>query len=376
MKDSGQRFRGIQLGSGPKPVLHFTYIVPFHSGLPLLERCLAALAPVRPNREILIAADGAVEDCEPLASTHGARVIRVAGPSGPATARNAAAAAASGDVLVFVDSDVVVSRDALDRLERAFDEEPEIAAIFGAYDDAPTDPHFISQYKNLSHAFVHRSSSKAARTFWSGFGAVRREAFAAIGGFDERFRRPSVEDIDFGYRLTSAGYRVVLDAALSACHLKRWKLRSAIVADLRDRGIPWTQLIWRYGALRDDLNLRTENRWCILFAYAALALVAFAPYDATTLVALALALWTLTALNASQYRFLYEKRGALFAVRAWPLQVLHHLCNGVSLAAGTALFVGAHYFDVQLPGALPLDPWHTADAEPAASVIVAFDRTA
>jgi O-antigen/teichoic acid export membrane protein/GT2 family glycosyltransferase len=337
-----------------------SFIVPFHSGLESLAHALAALTPVPVDSEILIAADGAVDDCQALAAGCAARVIEIDGPSGPAVARNAAARVAAGDVLVFIDADVVVSRAAVARLQQIFCDDPGVTAVFGAYDESPADPRFVSQYKNLSHAFVHRSSSEAARTFWSGFGAVRRDAFLAVGGFDERFTRPAVEDIDLGYRLTDAGYQVVLDATLSACHLKRWALRSAIVSDIRDRGIPWTQLIWRYRALRDDLNLRTENRWCILFAYAALGLLAFAVVDTGARIAFAIALTTLTILNHSLYRFFYEKRGAAFAAGAWGMHLLHHLCNGVSFVGGTVLFVFARYFDVRLPGALPVDPWSSA----------------
>jgi glycosyltransferase involved in cell wall biosynthesis len=182
----------------PTSAPRFSFVVPFHAGLESLTRCVHALAARPPGSELLIAADGAIEDCRPLASACGARVITVAGPSGPAVARNTAAAAATGDVLVFVDADVVVSPAALAHLEQIFHGDPDVTAVFGAYDESPADPRFVSQYKNLSHTFVHRSSSEAARTFWSGFGAVRRAAFFAVGGFDERFTRPSVEDIDLG----------------------------------------------------------------------------------------------------------------------------------------------------------------------------------
>jgi O-antigen/teichoic acid export membrane protein/glycosyltransferase involved in cell wall biosynthesis len=357
----------------PPPVLRFSFIVPFHSGLASLTRCLRALTPLTANRELLIAADGAVEDCGPLAEACGARVIAIDGPSGPATARNAAARAATGDVLVFFDSDVVVSPDSLARLERIFYEQPETAAVFGAYDDSPTDPRFVSQYKNLSHAFVHRSSSTTAHTFWTGFGAVRRDAFFDVDGFDERFRRPSVEDIDFGYRLTNAGHRIVLDAKLSACHLKHWGLKTAIVSDLRDRGIPWTQLILRYGALHNDLNVRTENRWCIVLAYLAVGLLAFSAYLPNAFLCAGLTVAMLTALNGPHYQFFYEKRGVSFAARAWLMQLLHHLCNGFSFAAGSGLFVIARWFGLRLPGSLPVDAWDATATAAAARAPEAVD---
>jgi GT2 family glycosyltransferase len=330
--------------------------VPFHTDLLSLERCLAALSPLPPDSELIIAADGATEDCRPLAALHRATVVSIPGPSGPASARNAAAALASGDVLVFVDSDVEVSRSGLERVRRVLVEQPDVAAAFGSYDDRPGDPGFISQYKNLSHSYIHHASAAAARTFWTGFGAVRREAFERVGGFDERLR--AVEDIDFGYRLAEAGYAVMLDTGLSACHLKRWTVRSMVLSDMRDRGIPWMQLILRYGALSDDLNLRTEYRWSIGLAYVAMLSVVLAFFEPRWLLTAMLAGAALTALNHSYYRFFYRKRGAAFAARAWLLHTVQHLCNGLSFVIGLALFVFARYVGLRLPGALAVDPWN------------------
>jgi glycosyltransferase involved in cell wall biosynthesis len=337
-------------------------IVPFHRGLAHLTRCLQALDPQPPGSELIVVADGAVEDCRAVAGRHAARVIDVTPASGPAVARNIAARAAARDVLVFVDADVVVSPGSLERLADLFDERPDLSAVFGAYDDAPTDCGFVSQYRNLAHAFVHRSSAADARTFWAGFGAVRRTAFVGVGGFDERFRRPSVEDIDLGYRLTAAGHRVRLDPTLAAGHLKKWTLASVVVSDVRDRGIPWTQLILRYGALNDDLNLRVEDRVSIVLVYLACAALAAAMFDPRAGAAVPLPLAAIVWLNARYYRFFHRQRGPWFAARAYGMHALHRLCNGVSLACGTALFIVARYLHLQLPGALAIDPWPAGDA--------------
>jgi glycosyltransferase involved in cell wall biosynthesis len=318
---------------------------------------LSALESVPAGSEVIVAADGALDDCRDVASAHGARVISIAGPRGPAVARNVGAAAATGDVLVFIDADVIVSHAGLERMMRLFDEPTGMAAVFGAYDDEPDHPAFMSQYKNLSHSYIHQSSATRARTFWAGFGAVRRDAFQRVGGFDERFARPSVEDIDLGYRLNAAGYPVVLDPALSARHLKQWTLRSAVLSDVRDRGIPWTQLILRYGAIANDLNLRWEYRWSVLLAYLAAVSLPLVLVDTSFAWAVLGSLVLVSLLNRRYYRFFYRKRGAWFATRVWPVHLLHHLGNGISLGVGAALFVAGRHLRLRLPGTLPSDSW-------------------
>lgn len=332
---------------------HLSIIVPFHKGLAFLERALAALTPFAPGDELIVAADGAVDDCRALAAAHGARVVEIAGPRGPAFARNAAAAVATGDVLVFVDADVVASTAALERVAQIFADRPELGAVFGAYDENPAAEGFVSQYKNLAHSYIHRISSGPANTFWAGFGAVRRADFMAVGGFDERFERPSIEDIDLGYRLSDSGSRILLDSSLAVCHLKRWTVWSMLKSDVLDRGIPWTQLILRYGQFGSDLNVRNTYRVCVVAAYLAVAFAALGTLDARFLWAVLPLVALLAYLGRDYYQFFWRKRGIGFVLRVFPLHVLYHLYNGVSFAVGTVLFLAARRFDVRLPGALP-----------------------
>jgi GT2 family glycosyltransferase len=83
----------------------------------------------------------------------------------------------------------------------------------------------------LLHHYVHQISKEEAATFWGACGAIRREVFLKVEGFDERYRRPAIEDIELGYRLTGAGYRVRLLKGLMVTHLKRWDLLTMLKAD-------------------------------------------------------------------------------------------------------------------------------------------------
>ena len=189
-------------------------------------------------------------------------VIVVDAPAGmgPAAARNGGAARASGSILVFVDSDVKVHHDAFTRIRAAFDADPDLAAVFGSYDDLPSIHGVVSTFRNMLHHYVHQGSGGVATTFWAGLGAVRREAFVAVDGFDDwRFRSPSVEDIEFGLRLASAGGLIKLDPEIQGTHLKRWGFGSMLTTDLFYRGMPWTALMLDRGPQAARLNLRGSH---------------------------------------------------------------------------------------------------------------------
>src|SRR2546423_773901 len=98
IETSGSRIFRVSLSD---PSMRFSFVVPFHSDLGCLDRCLTALRPLPLDSEVIVAADAPPDDCRSLAEAYGARVIALESRSGPAVARNAAAACASGDVLVF-----------------------------------------------------------------------------------------------------------------------------------------------------------------------------------------------------------------------------------------------------------------------------------
>jgi len=166
-------------------------VVPVWNGGADLPRCVEALlAAGVPPESLVIIDDGSTDDVAAVVSaTSGAHLHRLQdGPSGPANARNTGAAILPGaDVLLFVDADVVVHPDTVGRFADIFATKPDVAAVFGSYDDLPDAPGLISRYKNLVHHFTHQRGRREARTFWAGCGAVRRSAFGASAGSTRAF---------------------------------------------------------------------------------------------------------------------------------------------------------------------------------------------
>jgi GT2 family glycosyltransferase len=239
-----------------------TVIVPVHNGGDDLARCLEAISRSawRPLECIVVddaSTDGRTAE---TAQRFGARVLRQPRQQGPAAARNAGAAAAAGDILFFTDADVVLHEDAIGRAADELARSPGVAAVFGSYDAEPGDASLISRYRNLYHHWNHQVGAEEASTFWSGCGAVRRQIFQAAGGFSESFARPSIEDIELGYRLRAAGQRIRLLKDMQCTHLKRWTLRNMVYTDIFLRGAPWVELLRRFPGVPADLNLGWRSR--------------------------------------------------------------------------------------------------------------------
>ncbi|HET7291815.1 MAG TPA: glycosyltransferase family 2 protein [Vicinamibacteria bacterium] len=314
--------------------MRLSVIVPVRDGARFLERTLPDLVASLPEgAELIVSDDGSRDDSAEVARRAGARVSRSEARAGPAEARNRGAREAKGDLLVFLDADCRVHADTLSRLTAPF-EDPTVAAAFGSYDRRPEARTWVSLYKNLAHHFVHQRSKPVASTFWAACGAVRAAAFRSANGFDARYLRPSIEDVELGYRLCRAGHRIRLVREAQVTHLKSWTLVGLLSADLRDRAIPWARL-WRSGyALPRDLNFTAADR--VASSLVAVGLVLFPAslslhVPATAGVAcLALAV----GLDAPLLLSFARTVSPAFVPVAALLQLLHRMAGILGLAIG------------------------------------------
>ena len=319
-----------------RPTLKISMIIPVYQGGIAFAQCLDAVHRYGSlANEVIIVIDGSDNRSAVLAARSGHRVIQLSHNSGPAKARNVGAQAAVGDILFFLDADVALGLETLYQIQRGFKEGSQWDAVIGSYDDQPGSPNFLSQYKNLLHHYTHQRARTNASTFWGACGAIRRSVFWQAGGFDERYRHPSIEDIELGYRLTRLGYRIALDKQVQVKHLKRWGIRSLLKADFFYRALPWTRLIWRDRSLVNDLNLDTTSRLSIISVYLMVGLAALSLWWTPLLLgAIAFGL-AFIGLNASVYQFFWGKRGLSFALRAIPWHWLYYAYSGLAFVIGT-----------------------------------------
>lgn len=292
--------------------MSLSLVVPATDDPPTLERCLAAVrAAGEPPDEIVVVAEPAGR--------------------GPAAARNDGVARSTGEVIAFVDADVLVHPDAFGRIRAAFAADPGLVAVFGSYDDLVATNGVVAGFRNLLHHTVHQRSAGDAATFWAGLGAVRADALRAAGGFDaDRYPRPSIEDVELGGRLAAEG-RIVLDPALRGTHLKEWSLGSMVATDFARRGVPWVRLMLERREMPRTLNVGMRERASVAAALACLAGIASRrPALLTAGVA------AQVALNRDLYGVLQRRLGGKGVAAGIGLHTLHQLTGAAAVPAGVA----------------------------------------
>ena len=303
-------------------------IMPAYNAAHYLPRVLTPLIEMLNGGEVdevLVVDDNSTDNTAELAREMGARVMVTPQNGGPGLARNQAAHEAIGDVLWFVDSDVIAWPGGAARIREAMADES-VHAVFGSYDDTPDGQQWISKYKNLTHRFHHQEANREASTFWAGCGAVRKAPFLAVGGFDvDTYRVPSIEDIELGYRISGNGGRILVIPDLLGKHLKIWTLGNVVHTDIFRRALPWARLMISREGLTDDLNtsfierLRAGISGLGLLSILAIPFVAGAWVAALVLAVLAL------IINWNFFSFLWKNGGLPFALYAMAFHQVYYI---------------------------------------------------
>jgi glycosyltransferase involved in cell wall biosynthesis len=168
----------------------------------------SALEQVPPPMEIIVGDDESTDDLPAALAPFGdsVRVVRIE-HGGEAAAKNAAAAVARGDFLAFLDADDRFLPGRLAAIAALLEREPDLDAV-------TTDALLvhgdtvIGRCYGPDHPFEADDQRRAIleRNFVLGLAAVRRERFAAVGGFDVTISHTT--DWDLWIRLIHTGSRI------------------------------------------------------------------------------------------------------------------------------------------------------------------------
>lgn len=321
-----------QATRAPDQTVRYSLIIPVHNSEQYLPEALSGLAGLGSHWEILVINDSSridpVTQISHLLPRARCCPSRVPGAAG---ARNSGSELASGGILVFLDSDVLTTPATLEALAADLEVRQDLSAIFGCYAGEAPDSHGpFSRFRNLLHRYVHRRCAGIVESFWTGLGAIRTEAFQAIGGFNERvFKGASIEDVEFGARLSRAGYKVLLDPRYEGIHLKSWPFWQVVKTDIFDRAAPWTLMILEGRVAPDTLNGGWPFRLGPLLFLMLLLAVGLAPAYVNAL----LAVYCLY--NLPLWSTLAREGGWQVALLSVPATALHHLCCCLGATLGT-----------------------------------------
>jgi GT2 family glycosyltransferase len=210
-------------------------IIASWNGKQLLARCLPRVLEAAAGQEVIVVDDGSEDGSAAFVreSFPSVRVLALPRNLGFAGANDAAAEVARGEVLVFLNNDMLVEPDFLPPLLSPFDDESVFAVTARIEMQPRPSPRGVIQETGLVRtrwekgflALVHERpvGEEVLPVFYGGGGstAFRRDRFLELGGFDCFYRPFYFEDLDLCYRAQKRGWSILFAPASRLHHLHR-----------------------------------------------------------------------------------------------------------------------------------------------------------
>lgn len=201
-------------------------IIPAFNAEKTITSCLASLInqDYKGETEIIVIDDGSTDSTPDIVSKYeGVKLIRQKN-AGPASARNAGASAAKGDIILFTDSDCVPAPDWITEMLTPFHENRDVAGVKGIYKTHQREltARFVQlEYEDKYDYMLKERYIDFIDTYSAGF---KKSVFLEMKGYDTDFPVACAEDVELSYRLSNKGYKMVFNPKAIVYHTHPDKL--------------------------------------------------------------------------------------------------------------------------------------------------------
>lgn len=288
--------------------LKISIVVPTLNSEKTISKCMdSILSSSYRDYEVIIVDGGSSDKTLELLEGYEAKLIELKG-AGAAKARNFGAKSADGNILLFLDSDVLIGRKGLEKVRDDFLNNPEVSAVIGIYDLQPANGGFFPTFDVLRKHYEWASPDiKYVNSFVTSNGAVKKDVFFDIGGFNESL--PGVvanEDIEFGRRLSEKN-KILLDKEFAVKHYAPGLKRS--LRAYYKRSFHYVRIFLNK---RRFENVKTTRSAAVssLCAFFGTLLMLFSPLYPLGILLLGLHL----LMNLPFYQFVFKMKGVLFSL--------------------------------------------------------------
>lgn len=301
-------------------------IIPVYNGEKTLGALLDSLKRQQDvHCEIIVVDDESTDSSREVAISKGAKLLSTGGRRGPACARNIGARSAQGDVLLFLDADTLAPPHLLKHVNQRFEEDPSLTAIVGYYDKKPLNDGFFPRYKALLVNYWFKNAS-VMESFETCCGAIRKDIFDKVGGFDESYSNADVEDYEFGYRALEMG-KILVDHRMIVRHHFPTFTRNSMNYCRRSR--LWMKLFLKRREFESTATTPTEGVSRLLAVVFSLSLL-LSPFLPLLLPFALVSFVLYLSLVGKFLLFLTREEGFSFAL----LGLLTHIASSYAVACG------------------------------------------
>jgi len=311
----------------------------------VVNRIVDFLSQEKTDYEVILINDGACSSddiLEKIKLLNNVIIITNSRNRGPAFCRNMGAQYAKGDVLAFVDSDMLVNENVFSLILRHFGQkENQNTVLVGVYSKETYYKNFYSIHYNqrIRYGFISNENNDAP-PINAGIFSLKKEVFESVGGFWNKFKGASVEDIELGKRFEKNGIKIKIIPELSVCHVKYMNISKHLLNDFK-RSRDRCEFLFDVSTFLDILKGKgfeyTKNDYlmsamlCLLF-WSSLIVSIIHPH---VLILSLLLAFCVTYLNRNMLAFFRKECGDVFTFKAALFQFVDLLCAVSGVVWGT-----------------------------------------
>lgn len=266
------------------------------------------------DMEVIIVDDCSTDNTVELALKHQVRVIKMEKNGGPAKARNKGVMEAKGDIIFFLDSDVVVLDGTIKAVKEHFENNPAAKCVIGICATEPLNKGFVPHYMAMFE-YIHLIGTPESKVsvFAPRCGAVKKDFFLEIGGYNESYKGADVEDFELARRVNRTD-PIILNEKMIVRH--QFAGFKQAVRNYFKRTVMWVHLFFKEKKLDNAGPTAPSNGIAALCAFTSLMLLLLMPAAPVLKNAFIILLLIFFIANFKWWNFMRKEAGLLFAVKA------------------------------------------------------------
>jgi glycosyltransferase involved in cell wall biosynthesis len=266
------------------------------------------------DMEVLIVDDCSTDNTVEVVKNYPVRVIQQEINGGPARARNKGVKEAKGDIIFFLDSDVIVLDGTVREVKDYFQKNPSANCVIGICSTEPLNKGFVPKYMAMFE-YIHLigTPDNKVSVFGPRCGAIRKDFFMRIGGYNESYKGADVEDFELARKINKDDC-IFLNRKIMVRH--QFANFKQILKIYFKRTVMWVHLFFKEKQLDNAGPTSPSNgiaAFCAFFSFLSLLFIPLCSF-ASYLFLLLIFVYLFS--NLKWWNFMRKEAGLLFAIRA------------------------------------------------------------
>lgn len=324
-----------------------TVVIPAYNSKKTISQCLRAINKSNfLDFETVVIDDASTDNTVSLAKPLATWILVNTKNLGKTQSRLRGFKASKSTYIVNIDSDVVIYKNTINKINKYFDENPEIDAITGKLSKTNPYANFCSQYKTLYMNYYFDKLPKHVTFIYGSIFAVRK---TVLDELSYKYGSNYAEDTDLGQQICRLNKNILLPKKLYVKHYKYYSLISLLKNDIT---IPyyWAILFFKYKGWTQLGQKKTgfahaskEQLLSLILAPLTLMFFLF-----STLLTLSIFISTILfvswlGINLDFFHFLYKGEKITFTIKSIVFTYLDHLVMSLGVLMGTLSYIFSYY---------------------------------